>query len=121
VHELEHRWASPVMAVRVHVHRKSNYVLQYIYLPLFLMTFVSLNTILVGYGMELVSAFGDRCSITLTLLLTVRYSRYSGRYSRERDGEREIKNTFSLIKLDNFSFLFYLSFFDIHACTYIYL
>eukprot|EP00615_Pteridomonas_danica_P011835 CAMPEP_0114354972 /NCGR_PEP_ID=MMETSP0101-20121206/19864_1 /TAXON_ID=38822 ORGANISM="Pteridomonas danica, Strain PT" /NCGR_SAMPLE_ID=MMETSP0101 /ASSEMBLY_ACC=CAM_ASM_000211 /LENGTH=1110 /DNA_ID=CAMNT_0001496675 /DNA_START=73 /DNA_END=3402 /DNA_ORIENTATION=- len=71
VHELTHRWASPLMSIRVHVHRKSNYVLQYIYLPLFLMTFVSLNTILVGYGMDLVSAFGDRCSITLTLLLTV--------------------------------------------------
>jgi hypothetical protein len=71
VHELQHRWATPVMAIRVHVHRKSTYVLQYIYLPLFLMTFVSLNTILVGYGMDLVSAFGDRCSITLTLLLTV--------------------------------------------------
>jgi len=25
----------------------------------------------VGYGMDLVSAFGDRCSITLTLLLTI--------------------------------------------------
>jgi hypothetical protein len=71
VHELTHRWARPVLKIKVHVRRKTAYVINYVYLPLFFMTFISLTTILVGYGMELVSAFGDRCSITLTLLLTI--------------------------------------------------
>jgi hypothetical protein len=71
VHELRHRWATPIMTIEVQVFRKWQSVLNYVYTPMLLMTLVSLTTILVGYGMDLVSAFGDRSSITLTLLLTV--------------------------------------------------
>ena len=42
-----------------------------VYLPLWLSGLISLTTIFVGYGDGLVSAFGDRASIAVTLMLTV--------------------------------------------------
>jgi len=50
VHELRHRWAAPLMTIEVIVHRKWQAVLSYVYLPMLLMTFVSLTTILVKHS-----------------------------------------------------------------------
>jgi len=71
VTEHSHRWAKNSMSIKVHVQRKTQTVLTHVYQPLFLMTFVSITTILTGFGMDLQSSFGDRASITLTLLLTI--------------------------------------------------
>ena len=71
VTEQSHRWTRNTMSIKIFVRRKTQTVFTYIYQPMFLMSFVSMTTILTGFGMDLQSSFGDRASITLTLLLTV--------------------------------------------------
>ena len=71
VSEQSHRWTRNTMSIKIYVRRKTQTVFTYVYQPMFLMTFVSMTTILTGFGMDLQSSFGDRASITLTLLLTV--------------------------------------------------
>lgn len=64
-------WFSFSILVQVHVKRLSANVIWSVYLPLWLSGLISLTTIFVGYGDGLVSAFGDRASIAVTLMLTV--------------------------------------------------